>query len=812
MSSKLSTRSRRRKHAISQLNLMVVGFRSLGKTSFIRMLYDTLYIRKNSKEEVELPASLFQRAETVQDAEEARTKELYSFTLDIEEEGEKISLTLVDSPGFVRDNELRLDVQVTEALRYIEAQFDQTLAEVTNHNFDRLMIISDYSSNHFGIYSLSQGIIYQETKVKRNPKAQDSQIHACIYFIDNANNGLTDKDIRILKRLTARVNVIPVVAKADLLTTTQLRNLKKAINRDLKTHQIPVFDFPVDEEELEPDIAEVIVNAQSQIPFSLIAPEDADIIDPSTGEKIRGRQYAWGIIDCLNPSHCDFVLLRNVLLSSHRKLFKDITLEVFYEQYRTERLMARKAKFLPGATTAYDPGMIESSTTTPIYSPKRKHSKRRSTNSNSYKLFDSITTNEINNGNNSNTITLINNHNNNINITKMSSSILANGATNNLNNNSSSTRVEAECVIPAYPSKQAPTRKRSFSIQDSSSISSLSSPLTIRASINNDFNNLLSSNNNNVRYAITNNIGKQILNQFNYPLTLTWIQFGFVAFYCYLFGNGLGFTKLEYPSHQILNKTLPLSLFSITGHVFSSYATSKVPVSFVHTIKALSPLFTVFFYKFGFKVNYSSKVYISLLPLTIGVMLACSSSTTSNFIGFLFALGSTVIFVAQNIFSKKILFNNNLVGLKSHKLDELNVSFYSSLLAFVLMYPMWLYYEGSTLMFNYWWLEPSLSSSSPSSSLPSNGWIIIFYFWLNGSSHFAQNILALSILSTTSPVTYSIASLVKRIFVITASIIWFGQKTSLIQGIGITLTFWGLYMYNQAKKDVERKERKVLYC
>jgi len=550
-------------------------------------------------------------------------------------------------------------------------------------------------------------------------------------------------------------------------------------------------------------------------------------------------------------------------------------------------------EFLPGATTAYEPGMIESSTTTPIYSPKRKHSKRRSTNSNSYKLFDSITTNENNNGNNSNTITLINNnHNNNINITKMSSSILANGAANNLNNSSSSsTRVEAECVIPAYPSKQAPTRKRSFSIQDSSSISSLSSPLTISPiqihanavdpmfySINlnniitNNINNIKDNNNNNnnsstpvsslhqknhekletsinnninnLRYgldyiinnlikfissyvnlkiikfivlclswyassAITNNIGKQILNQFNYPLTLTWIQFGFVAFYCYLLGNGLGFTKLEHPSRQILNKTLPLSLFSITGHVFSSYATSKVPVSFVHTIKALSPLFTVFFYKFGFKVNYSSKVYISLLPLTIGVMLACSSSTTSNFIGFLFALGSTVIFVAQNIFSKKILFNNHLVGLKSHKLDELNVSFYSSLLAFVLMYPMWLYYEGSTLMFNYWWLEPSLSSSSPSSSLTSNGWIIIFYFWLNGSSHFAQNILALSILSTTSPVTYSIASLVKRIFVITASIIWFGQKTSLIQGIGITLTFWGLYMYNQAKKDVERKERKV---
>ncbi|CAB4383149.1 unnamed protein product [Rhizophagus irregularis] len=310
----MSSRSRRRKHAISQLNIMVVGFRSLGKTSFIRMLFDTLSIRRNSKEEPVLPASLFQSAESVRDAEEARTKELYSFTLDIDEEGEKISLTLVDTPGFVRDNELRLDVQVTEALRYIEAQFDHTLAE--------------------------------ETKVKRNPKAVDSQIHACLYFIDNANNGLTEKDIRILKRLTVRVNVIPIIAKADLLTNTQLANLKEAIKKDLKTHEIPVFAFPVDEEgddEMEPELAEEIANAQSQVPFSIIAPEDAAITDPNTGDRIRGRQYAWGIIDCLNPKHCDFVVLRNVLLSSQRKLFKDITTEVFYEQYRTERLMARKA-------------------------------------------------------------------------------------------------------------------------------------------------------------------------------------------------------------------------------------------------------------------------------------------------------------------------------------------------------------------------------------------------------------------------------------------------------------------------------------
>jgi cell division control protein 11 len=121
----MNPRSRRRKHTISQLNLMVVGFKSLGKTSFIRMLADTLHNRQHNKDE--LPPSVFQTSQTPEDP---GTEELYYFTTEVDEEGEKIALTLVDTPGFVKDNELRLDVQVTEVLRYIEAQFDQTLAEV----------------------------------------------------------------------------------------------------------------------------------------------------------------------------------------------------------------------------------------------------------------------------------------------------------------------------------------------------------------------------------------------------------------------------------------------------------------------------------------------------------------------------------------------------------------------------------------------------------------------------------------------------------------------------------------------------------
>jgi len=77
---------------------------------------------------------------------------------------------------------------------------------------------------------------------------------------------------------------------------------------------------------------------------------------------------------------------------------------------------------------------------------------------------------------------------------------------------------------------------------------------------------------------------------------------------------------------------------------------------------------------------------------------------------------------------------------------------------------------------------------------------------MNGTVHFLQNLLAFAILSLTSPVTYSIASLVKRIAVICMAIIWFRQPVYLVQGLGICLTFTGLYMYNLAKGDVERGE------
>ncbi|KAF5336029.1 hypothetical protein D9611_006305 [Ephemerocybe angulata] len=307
--------------------------------------------------------------------------------------------------------------------------------------------------------------------------------------------------------------------------------------------------------------------------------------------------------------------------------------------------------------------------------------------------------------------------------------------------------------------------------------------------------------------ALSSNTGKALLNQFRYPITLTFVQFGFVAFYCILFMSPLvRFSKFKPPTKQILKATFPMGLFQVGGHIFSSIAISRIPVSTVHTIKALSPLFTVAAYALLFGVSYSSKTYVSLLPLTLGVMLACSfDMSASNYIGLLCAFGSALVFVSSNIFFKKIMpTESGGMSQPSHKLDKLNLLLYSSGMAFILMIPIWLYYDLPLLLST----DASIAAAHiKPGHTPTHS--ATYYFFMNGTVHYAQNIIAFVILSSTSPVTYSIASLIKRVAVICIAIVWFAQPVHPVQAFGIILTFTGLYMYNNAKGDVAKGEKKI---
>ncbi|KAI9863833.1 MAG: suppressor of loss of ypt1 [Trichoglossum hirsutum] len=323
--------------------------------------------------------------------------------------------------------------------------------------------------------------------------------------------------------------------------------------------------------------------------------------------------------------------------------------------------------------------------------------------------------------------------------------------------------------------------------------------------------------------ALTNTSSKSILTAFPKPATLTLIQFSFVSGWCLLFDYvaqcypSLRTTipALKYgirrPSREVIMTTLPLAAFQVGGHLLSSTATSKIPVSLVHTIKGMSPLFTVLAYRLVFRVHYAPATYLSLIPLTLGVMLACSAEFRGNIIGIFCALGGALIFVTQNIFSKK-LFNEAARAeadgqyQQSRKLDKLNLLCYSSGLAFVLTAPLWIWSEGLMLLSDFFHDGAlDLPKGRPDALGPGR---LALEFVFNGTFHFGQNIMAFVLLSIVSPVTYSVASLIKRIFVIVVAIVWFGSHTTNVQAVGIALTFLGLYLYDRTS-DAAKADRRA---
>ena len=324
---------------------------------------------------------------------------------------------------------------------------------------------------------------------------------------------------------------------------------------------------------------------------------------------------------------------------------------------------------------------------------------------------------------------------------------------------------------------------------------------------------------------LTNTSSKAILTALPRPVTLTIVQFMLVSFWCMFLAWLAKRSKavrdlapvlkngIRRPNKDIILATLPLTAFQIGGHILNSDAMSRIPVSLVHTIKGLSPLMTVFAYRAFFDIRYSTPTYLSLIPLTVGVVMACSASLGGNLVGLLYAFGSAVLFVTQNIVSKKI-FNeavkaeqDGTVPLSRRKPDKLNLLCYSSALAFLFTAPIWLFSEGLQLAQDYF-QDASITLREKPGSLDHGALALEFIF--NGTFHFGQSLVAFVLLGLVSPVTYSVASLIKRVVVIMFAIVWFGNPMTTIQGAGFALTFLGLYLYDRtsdaAKADKKARE------
>ncbi|CAE6536448.1 unnamed protein product [Rhizoctonia solani] len=274
----------------AHFTVMVVGESGLGKSTLINTLFAT-----------ELSPLKDYRRRHLKQLDKLTEVEIIK--AELEEKSFKVKLTVIDTPGF---------------------------GDYVN-NRDSWTPIIDFVDDQHEIY------MRQEQQPQRDEKT-DMRVHACLYFVRPTGHTLKPLDIEIMKRLGTRVNLIPVIAKADTLTQNDLAVFKQRIREVIAAQGIRVYQPPIEpDDQSSAEQARILMNA---MPFSIIG-STTDVQTPD-GRVVKGREYLWGVAEVENEEHCDFKKLRSLLIRTHMLDLINTTEELHYENYRQQQMETRK--------------------------------------------------------------------------------------------------------------------------------------------------------------------------------------------------------------------------------------------------------------------------------------------------------------------------------------------------------------------------------------------------------------------------------------------------------------------------------------
>ncbi|XP_062896962.1 septin 5a isoform X1 [Mobula hypostoma] len=272
--------------------LMVAGESGLGKSTLVKSLFLTdLY--KDRK--------LLNAEERIN-----QTVEITKHTVDIEEKGVKLKLTIVDTPGF---------------------------GDAVN-NIQSWKPIADYIDQQFEQY-------FRDESGLNRKNIQDNRVHCCLYFISPYGHGLRPLDTEFMKALHQKVNIVPVIAKADSLTPIEVKKLKERIRDEIDQYGIKIYQFPECDSDEDDEFKKQDKELKESIPFAVIG---SNTVVEARGQRVRGRLYPWGIVEVENQAHCDFVKLRNMLIRTHMQDLKDVTWDIHYENFRARCIQEMTSK------------------------------------------------------------------------------------------------------------------------------------------------------------------------------------------------------------------------------------------------------------------------------------------------------------------------------------------------------------------------------------------------------------------------------------------------------------------------------------
>ena len=195
-------------------NILSIGETGVGKSTLADSLFNTSF---DSSAESHTEAGV----------------RLKAHTYELQESNVNLKLTLVDTVGY--GDQINKQDSFGSIVDYIDSQFEAYLQE--------------------------------ELKIKRNlPGYHDTRVHVCLYFITPNGHGLKSIDLVCMKKLDQKVNIIPIIAKADTINKAELAKFKSKIMNELKSNGVSIYQFPLDDE----TVAEANKENNQHLPFAVV--------------------------------------------------------------------------------------------------------------------------------------------------------------------------------------------------------------------------------------------------------------------------------------------------------------------------------------------------------------------------------------------------------------------------------------------------------------------------------------------------------------------------------------------------------------
>lgn len=181
------------------LNILCIGDTGIGKSTLMNTLFNTDFDLEPS-------------------SHDKQNVELCSNTFELIEKNIKLKLTLIETSGF--GDQINKEKSHEPIVKYVNDQYESFLQKELglNRDFDQV---------------------------------NDSTVHLCLYFISPTGHSLKAIDLTTMKSLDRKVNIVPIIAKADTVSKYELNEFKKRIMKDISENHVNIYQFPINDSDLE---------------------------------------------------------------------------------------------------------------------------------------------------------------------------------------------------------------------------------------------------------------------------------------------------------------------------------------------------------------------------------------------------------------------------------------------------------------------------------------------------------------------------------------------------------------------------------